>query len=235
MNYSPFPTMMMACQAHVHPFRSISVLELQKLIRLLPELSFFRGNQTSKISSNDIRMYLQAGNPHLAWIFPECFSSEPPQAALTYEWTLHFDDIFSYLNDREIAKCNRKWNADVPTDMNRLQIWIDILFIDQVHCPRAMKFHWKRVDSSGYCFISHFLFVDTFGTVVKQHCTEPGPGQGGVRVCSVPPHAGHSHGLHSCMVPLRTCSPTSRGERNTACSLVPGSAVAGPDQPRRLL
>ena len=64
-------------------------------------------------------------------MFPECFSSEAPEAALTYEWTLFFDDIFSYLNPEEIQRCNGKWNARVSTDMSRLRIWIDILFIDQ--------------------------------------------------------------------------------------------------------
>ena len=65
-------------------------------------------------------------------MFPEYFSSEEPEAALTYEWKLFFDDIFSYLNTEEIQKCNHKWNAKVSTDMSKLRIWIDILFIEQV-------------------------------------------------------------------------------------------------------
>ena len=117
-------------QVHIHPFKSISVLGLQKLVKWLSALSFFRGR--SKINSNDIRSYLLAGNPHLAWMFPECFSSENPKAALTYEWKLFFDDIFSYLNAEEIQRCNSRWNANVSTDMSKLSIWIDILFIDQV-------------------------------------------------------------------------------------------------------
>ena len=115
---------------HIHPFKSISVLGLQTLIKRLHELPFFRGR--SKINSNDIRTYLLAGNPHPAWMFPECFSDENPEAALTYEWKLFFDDIFSYLNAEEIQRCNGKWNANVSTDMSKLRIWIDILFIDQV-------------------------------------------------------------------------------------------------------
>ena len=117
-------------QVHIHPFKSISVLGLQKLVKWLSALSFFRGR--SKINSNDIRNYLLAGNPHPTWMFPECFSSESPEAALTYEWKLFFDDIFSYLNAEEIQRCNGKWNANVSTDMSKLRIWIDILFIDQV-------------------------------------------------------------------------------------------------------
>ena len=115
----------------MHKCTSISVSGLQTLIKRLPELTFFRGRGVGKINSNDIRTYLLAGNPHPAWMFPECFSSEAPEAALTYEWTLFFDDIFSYLNPEEIQRCNGKWNARVSTDMSRLRIWIDILFIDQ--------------------------------------------------------------------------------------------------------
>jgi hypothetical protein len=65
-------------------------------------------------------------------MFPECFSYDVPEAALTYEWKLFLDDIFSYLNTQEIQKCNKKWRAYVPTDMGKLLIWIDVLFIDQV-------------------------------------------------------------------------------------------------------
>ena len=115
---------------HIHPFKSITVLGLQELIKRLPELPFFR--LSSKINSNDIRNYVLAGNPHPAWMFPECFSRENPEAALTYEWKLFFDDIFSYLNEEEIQRCNSRWNANVSTDMSKLSIWIDILFIDQV-------------------------------------------------------------------------------------------------------
>ena len=108
---------------------------MQTLIKRLPVLSFFRGS--SKINSNDIRNYLLAGNPHPAWMFPEFFSNENPEAALTYEWTLFFDDIFSYLNAKEIKRCNSKWNANVSTDMSQLRIWIDILFIGQVELSFA--------------------------------------------------------------------------------------------------
>ena len=117
-------------QEGFHSYQSITVQGLQTLINnKLVHLPFFKGK---KISSNTIREYLLAGNPHPAWLFPECFSSEPPEAALTYEWRLDFDDIFSYLNSNQISKCARKWNASVPGDISKLLIWIDVLFIDQV-------------------------------------------------------------------------------------------------------
>ena len=128
-----------ADQVHIHKCRSISVSELQRLMQRLPELAFFRGREVSKINSNDIRTYLLAGNPHPAWMFPECFSAEVPEAALTYEWTLFFDDIFSYLNTDEIRRCNSKWNARVSTDMSKLRIWIDVFFIDQVLLPNLFS------------------------------------------------------------------------------------------------
>ncbi len=34
----------------------------------------------------------------LGSLFPECFSEQPPVAAITYEWRLSFRDILSYLN-----------------------------------------------------------------------------------------------------------------------------------------
>ena len=105
---------------------------LEILVKRLPQLSFFHGKDFSELSSNDIRAYLLAGNPHPAWIFPECFSEEPPNAALTYEWKLLFKDIFSYLNSEQINKCGRKWKAKISSDMKQLRIWIDVLYINQV-------------------------------------------------------------------------------------------------------
>ena len=114
------------------------------LVKRLPQLSFFHGKEVRDISSNDIRAFLLAGNPHPAWIFPESFSEDPPDAALTYEWKLCFEDIFSYLNSEQIQKCGRKWKASIKTDMKQLRIWIDVLFIDQV----KSMIHVLRVDLS---------------------------------------------------------------------------------------
>ena len=36
-------------------------------------------------------------------LFPECFSEEPPVAAITYEWRLSFQDILSYLNPAQAS------------------------------------------------------------------------------------------------------------------------------------
>jgi hypothetical protein len=37
-------------------------------------------------------------------LFPDCFSEEPPVAAITYEWRLSFQDILSFLNPAQ-ATC----------------------------------------------------------------------------------------------------------------------------------
>jgi hypothetical protein len=50
------------------------------------------------LSSNDVREYLLAGNEHPSKLFPDCFSEDPPVAAITYEWRLSLADILSYLN-----------------------------------------------------------------------------------------------------------------------------------------
>ena len=49
-----------------------------------------------------MREYLLAGNAHPSRLFPECFSEEPPVAAITYEWRLSFSDILSYLNPTQV-------------------------------------------------------------------------------------------------------------------------------------
>lgn len=119
-------------EVHAHPYKSISVFGLEMLVKRLPKLSFFHGKEIDHISSNDIRAFLLAGNPHPAWIFPEYFSEDPPDAALTYEWKLFFQDIFSYLNSKQIEQCGRKWKALIKNDMKQLRIWIDVLFINQL-------------------------------------------------------------------------------------------------------
>jgi hypothetical protein len=45
-----------------------------------------------------VREYLLAGNEHPSKLFPDCFSEDPPIAAITYEWRLSLADILSYLN-----------------------------------------------------------------------------------------------------------------------------------------
>ncbi len=68
-----------------------------------------------RLSSNDVREYLLKGNEHPHWLFPECFSEEPPVAAITYEWRLSFADILSYLNPaqacRAAPRCASKWRC----------------------------------------------------------------------------------------------------------------------------
>ncbi len=50
-----------------------------------------------------MRYYLLDGNEHPSKLFPDCFSEDPPVAAITYEWRLSFADILSYLNPAQAA------------------------------------------------------------------------------------------------------------------------------------
>ncbi len=59
-----------------------------------------------RLSSNDVREYLLAGNEHPSKLFPDCFSQDPPVAAITYEWRLSFADILSYLNPAQETERN---------------------------------------------------------------------------------------------------------------------------------
>ncbi len=36
-------------------------------------------------------------------LFPECFSEQPPVAAITYEWRLSFQDILSYFSPAQAS------------------------------------------------------------------------------------------------------------------------------------
>jgi len=117
-------------QVPFHNMRSISVCGLIHLKELLAKLEFFERKRP--ISSTTVREFILAGNPHPASMFPHCFSEDPPIIALTYEWRLDFDGIFSFLNTKQMMECNSTWNEKLPTDMSEIRIWIDVLFIDQL-------------------------------------------------------------------------------------------------------
>ncbi len=54
-----------------------------------------------------MREYLLVGNEHPSKLFPDCFSEDPPVAAITYEWRLSFADILSYLNPAQATPSPR--------------------------------------------------------------------------------------------------------------------------------
>ena len=81
--------------------------------------------------SSDIQAYLKTGGEHPATLHSDLFSEDPPDVALTYEWTLVFEEIFSFLSEERLKATRRDWRLKQPLS-NDLRIWIDILFIDQV-------------------------------------------------------------------------------------------------------
>ena len=107
---------------------------LAMLLQLLCGLPWFasRGLGEDSISSNDVRSYLLAGNPHPAKLFPTCFSSAMPVVALTYEWRLGLKGVLSFFALAQLSECNREYNRGLPTHHADLLIWIDVLFIDQL-------------------------------------------------------------------------------------------------------
>ena len=113
---------------------SISVSGLVSLLNMLSGLEWFssRELEPDTISSNHIRAYIKDKEPHPAALFPQCFSSEPPLVAITYEWRLSFKEILTYLNPVQVGRCGSKWGVDVPTSMAKLRVWIDVFFIDQL-------------------------------------------------------------------------------------------------------
>jgi hypothetical protein len=61
---------------------------------------------------------------------------------LTYEWRLTFGDISTYLNQDQLAACYSKWNqTSLPSDPERLLIWIDVLFEKKVFENKDQTLH----------------------------------------------------------------------------------------------
>ena len=84
--------------------RSISVESLYELMNHLAALPYFSSRYITvdSMKSTHIRDYLVTGAQHPAQLFPEKFSQNEPNVALTYEWTLNLKDIFSYLNPVQV-------------------------------------------------------------------------------------------------------------------------------------
>ena len=84
--------------------RSISVESLYELMNHLAALPYFssRNITVDSMKSTHIRDYLVTGAQHPAQGFPNKFSQNEPNVALTYEWTLNLKDIFSYLNPVQV-------------------------------------------------------------------------------------------------------------------------------------
>ena len=57
----------------------------------------------------------EQGGEHPASAFSECFSEEEPNGALTYEWSLSLNDIFSFLNQEQVTRTSDL--ARVPSEM----------------------------------------------------------------------------------------------------------------------
>ena len=88
-------------------------------------------------SSSDLRNYLLKGGKHPAEHLPNLFSMDPPEAGLTYAWIVGFRDMFSFLNDKQLEAARSTWTIKDSLS-SQTRIWIDVLFIDQVHelrCP----------------------------------------------------------------------------------------------------
>ena len=111
--------------------QSIKLVSFMGLIHALSSLEWFvsKGVQVDTMTSEHVKDYLKAGNPHPAILFPNFFSDEFPTVAITYQWVLTLVDVGSYLSKGQIAKS--RGAANVPQDTSRFTIWVDVFFIDQ--------------------------------------------------------------------------------------------------------
>ena len=89
-----------------------------------------------RVTSHDIRAYLLADNKHPAKLHPDLFSSEFPQAVLSYQWDLGMDKVLNVLNDpKALNDADILKDSRVRRGKNGLpnpRVWVDILFIDQL-------------------------------------------------------------------------------------------------------
>ena len=68
--------------------------------------------------------------------FAHLYSRTQPNVALTYEWTTPFSRIETFLNPGSLEATQTCLKASgrpevIPTDLDDLSLWIDILFVDQ--------------------------------------------------------------------------------------------------------
>ena len=103
---------------------------LVKLIRYAQTLPAFRGLGRG-LTSNDIREYLMREKKHAREVFRDFITLEQAIAVLTYEWTLELKDICSFLNGPTIRQYNSQTGANIPSDPEKLTVWIDVFQLDQ--------------------------------------------------------------------------------------------------------
>jgi hypothetical protein len=109
---------------------SISVANLVKLIRFTQTLPSFRLLGRG-LTSNDIREFLMREGKHAREVFGDFYTEEQAVAVLTYEWTLELKDICSFLNGPTIRQYNSQARASIPSDPEKLTVWIDVFQLDQ--------------------------------------------------------------------------------------------------------
>jgi hypothetical protein len=110
----------------------MSVASLRRLIRhaqSIPALA----RHGSALCPQHIREYLLKKKMHARDLFKDFYTEEPAKAALTYQWTLAFNELPCFLNSPNIREFNGHHpdHPPLPEDMELLTIWIDVLQLDQ--------------------------------------------------------------------------------------------------------
>jgi hypothetical protein len=128
------------------PIESLPIL-LEKMVhgkmgawyeQLYPSDEIFKDNKKNSklgvenVTSHLFAKYLKDGNSHPAKDYPDLFSKEFPDGALSYEWSLGLGGgtgLVVVLND---LKVQRARSEDGKRIGGRLRVWIDCFFIDQL-------------------------------------------------------------------------------------------------------
>jgi hypothetical protein len=107
--------------AKLHP--SDEIFEVNKKLEKL---------EVDGVTSHLLARYLNDGNNHPAKDYPDLFSKEFPDGALSYEWTLGFGNKEGLVGVLNHPKVQQARSEDGKRTGGRLLVWIDIFFIDQM-------------------------------------------------------------------------------------------------------
>jgi hypothetical protein len=112
-----------------------------------------------EVTSNHIRRFILDKGKHPKVLFSYLFTKEEPMSALTYEWSLTFAEIFTFLNDKQLAATCKRWSLQECLS-SQTRIWIDILFIDQVFVILSCSSFITHITTS-IQYISAFITIFT--------------------------------------------------------------------------
>ncbi len=148
--------------------KSISVANFGKICRRASKIPAL-AHHGRALNSEHLREYLRSQKKHAKGVFGDLYSDTEPVAALTYEWTLSFNDILGFLSAPQIRECNacHPKCEPIPEDRQELTLWMDIFFVDQnsMDMPRELLSMEDK-----YCKARFHLVLGTATVSMRAWC-----------------------------------------------------------------